>query len=381
MENFDSLQDFILVKDENGISILRESNFIEEKIYGCSFKEETKNRSCFNVSGQKDNKKISKRFSYYNSKQKIHRVMCTRDNAFIVAQQFRNKLSDELGSTKITTKIKEVPIKLREWMVGFFDGDGCIRQKGSKTNVSVSQSSSDENPPPSLLVFKICFGGTLYSNTRKGRDHCKPEWQWKIFGKESIAILQMIVQYGILKVPQAKLALEALSKDTNKSIDAQNIILSKKDGKYYTKLITAAKKEYDTIPIDDTKLTPEFIWGFFNAEGCIQNGTDTTAVTIKFTQFNSTTILDAIKVKLGNIGTVKFGRLLICGENAINVLKKMQFYLLEKKPQCDLMLEHREEVKLRRKRPRTEEEISDDLEVENRCKRLKKYHDEIECED
>lgn len=62
---------------------------------------------------------------------------------------------------------------------------------------------------------------------------------------------------------------------------------------------------------------------------------------MKFTQLGCITLLDRIKVKLGDIGTVDFGRLILYAENANIVLMKMRPYLIEKKSQCDIVLQLR----------------------------------------
>lgn len=363
-------KDFCLLNDENNNSIIKPENFEVQKILaGCLSEQKAK----FSIKFQANCENIGSKCFCFGPRSKYN-----KNEALMFAKIYRESFSDENNLTRSVIKLIQIPIGLQHWLMGFMDGDGCIRQNNSNTIVSVYQSSNNDDPPPSLLIFHLCFGGFIKKGKSRSRGKIrpnKPEWAWNIFGKESKQILEMIVNHGNLKAPQARLALEALSKNRSPILSKQ-IKLTKEDANFYTKAISAAKKNYQNVEIDKTKITKEYIYGFFCAEGNIQVSTGTTAIIIKFTQFNSSNLLEAIKEKLGNIGTVDFGRLLICGDNAIKILKEMQYYLLEKKSQCDLVLKHREVTKVRNKRPRTKEEIKDDLEVENTCKRLKKYQGE-----
>lgn len=163
------------------------------------------------------------------------------------AMSFSHKMSDELDLTTTERIMHTIPDNLQCYLVGFIDGDGCIRISNGKLDVSVSQSSCDDEAPKSLLLLQTCFGGSISNRgIRKGRA-TKPEWSWILCGRKCKRVLELIATRGITKAPQARLALEALTKNTNKSISAKVLKLTKDDIKHYDELITSAKKEYQQL--------------------------------------------------------------------------------------------------------------------------------------
>lgn len=346
---------------------LHPSNFNVEVCYGCCISE-PKGKNGYSISYTEDKKKCAKRFGFskYGGK----------ELAKVAALQFKSEKSDSLGLTETYRTMKIIPDGLQSFLACFVDGDGCILWDNG-LSVTVVQTSCNDEPPNSLLAFQTCFGGTLRCVGIPEGMEIKPKWDWRIHGKRTKPLLEILAKRAIVKAPQAILGLEGINLNTK--VDNTNMCVPAADKKRLTAAIVAAKKNYQSVPIDDSKLSAEYAAGFFDAEGCImvREKVDTCDFEMKFAQLCCTALLERLKIKLGDIGTVAHGCLRLSGENCILGLKIIQPHLLEKRLQCDIAISHRVVVKSRERHKRTEEDKAEDAEADKRCKALKRYHGKL----
>ena len=268
--------------------------------------------------------------------------------------------SDRLGLTEIQ-KVKVLTREQKEYIAGFFDGDGSITfTKEGKLVLQVAQSSCDDNPPPSLVQLKEAFDGHVngpYSREVVGvYGLYKPEYQFGLYGKHAKPFLEIIKDCGIIKLPQAEKALECITKSTTHRLTAQ-LRLKKKHKKIYYDFFKKAKDEYSSVAIDPARLTDAWIAGFFDAEGCITWVDDRTPQ-ITFTQHGCKKILHAINSVFDDTGCVSTGRLMFNGYSALPVLDRIISYLVEKRSQVEPIYDYlKTRVKGKRK---TDEELQEE---------------------
>jgi hypothetical protein len=273
--------------------------------------------------------------------------------------------------------MREIPVGLQKVLAGFFDGDGSLYMNRGALYADVAQSSYNDDPPPSLLLFQSCLGGHVQGPYRH-EENQKPQWKWSTSGNNCPVILNIIQTHGVLKAPQASIGLEALAARKPEGKSGLRKPLSTADAAKYSKLLIAAKEEYATVDIDDTKLTPEYIAGFFCAEACVFYST-TSQISLYLAQSGCVRILERINAKLGHVGGVYSSKQLSIqkNEHCVNLLSLLEPFLIEKHSQAELVLKHSEVTQARGKgKKRTPKEIAADLEIELKCKALKKYHAE-----
>jgi hypothetical protein len=114
----------------------------------------------------------------------------------------------------ITEIGKTVPLLVKQFLAGFFDGDGSIGiyrdRNGFRVSVSVSQSQNNEFPRI-LRIFHHYYGGSICSKAqRANRPAMRREHRWMVCGAEAQVILQDLLKHAALKHEQAAVALQLL---------------------------------------------------------------------------------------------------------------------------------------------------------------------------
>lgn len=178
-------------------------------------------------------------------------------------------------------------------VAAIFDGDGCVRVIKNKILVRFAQSSR-VGPPLMLTEIKKRYGGSLCQKGQPLKPSHRPSFQLDISGDKDDAIVNDLLAYSILKRNQVQLAATVTKQNMHEvSLSLSNM-----------KKLHA----YQNVPIDEKKITAQYVAGFFMAEGCVsvsekkkQNGF---AVELKFTQKSSQKLLLALNSFFGNIGTV-----------------------------------------------------------------------------
>ena len=98
-----------------------------------------------------------------------------------------------------------------EYMAGFFDGEGCIhiskRQRGQSHRLQVTINQVSILP---LGPFIATFGGKLYT-LKKSHIYKNGRFQWGLYGRNAIPLLEKLLPHLLLKKAQAEIALDFLS--------------------------------------------------------------------------------------------------------------------------------------------------------------------------
>lgn len=193
-----------------------------------------------------------------------------------------------------------VSIEHQQFMAGFCDGDGMIRivksEYKNKNNskytyspfVQFSQSQDSEIPEILNLIQNIYSYGRTLSCPRNGNK--RKAWKLIYYSQFCTELLQHLAAHCILKANQAKIALQCWN-------DIDNGDFSKCEDYYQT--LTKLKDEYQEVKIDEKRINPHWLCGFFDAEGCVgvyrQNRTGSYGLQLHFAQKSSPALLEAIQ--------------------------------------------------------------------------------------
>ncbi len=191
------------------------------------------------------------------------------------AEQWRTQKSDELGLTQeITSHVGngiEIPKNIKEYVAGFFDGDGCIdvrmgRKRGGGLRIIFSQSKN-ETIPEVLTFIQKYYGGKITSRDRssqKGRENDRKEYNLCITAWESKPLLLDLAKYTILKQPQCEKAILFLE-----TSEKMRILWDHPIRIDVATSLKQMKKEYNKAIIDKEKLTNPYLAGMFDADGSV----------------------------------------------------------------------------------------------------------------
>lgn len=100
------------------------------------------------------------------------------------------------------------------YLIGVFDGEGCVAiSPGSRKyrerlhcHIQASVQMTNEYLP---RLFQGTYGGRVYFSSRTGNHN--DVWKWMLSNQQARPLLEDIVKYGILKKPQAEVALRLLN--------------------------------------------------------------------------------------------------------------------------------------------------------------------------
>lgn len=232
----------------------------------------------------------------------------------------------------------------RQYFAGFIDGDGCIMQS-KRSSISVRTGQASNSGIPKILEYlKETYGGTVYF-TRLRRGNRRDMYEHVIRGFNCLPLLYDVWEYGILKAPQAKLAIEHLIKhidyrDTNKESRIEEL------------LKTCKRSGYATVAIDKVRLTPAYLSGFTDSEGCVRMVSDR-SISVEIVQHHNVNIIHAINDKYGHEGAVRLkdgdkAHMKIGSDEATRFLQTVAPYSIEKNDQiqCALSLRKGKKRKL-----------------------------------
>eukprot|EP00928_Gymnodinium_smaydae_P066124 TRINITY_DN49185_c0_g1_i1.p1 TRINITY_DN49185_c0_g1~~TRINITY_DN49185_c0_g1_i1.p1 ORF type:complete len:372 (-),score=14.57 TRINITY_DN49185_c0_g1_i1:168-1283(-) len=224
-----------------------------------------------------------------------------------------------------------------EYMVGFFDGDGCVTKNGKGAKLSIGQSSDCGE---AVLMFSRFFGGGIY-RCGAGRGIRKETVQWEVGGiRMHSAALQLSSFPSVKRKQLAKAAL--LSMPAGSTIASNSSILSEPnisallrrplEGMSPSELSAAlTRSKRDDVLEKELSCTWAYVAGFFDAEGCIMLPAASQAIRITFSQkhpavlnvindfFLSNGLTHAAQVR----GNSHAHTLCISGRHARTILTKM----------------------------------------------------------
>lgn len=310
-----------------------------------------------------------------NKKQGIHTSQKTfsansNPNALRDAVKFLRNLSDQhqLTTTRPATYVelqKQIPASDIEYISAMFDGDGSVGVYKTRLRVAFYQSSNTGIPDVLLFIQKR-FGGRLHSSKRR-KSH-KIEHSLKFTGERSQALLTHLGAHSILKRDQILEAVKFCElihvKDTSKQRDeiAQKLKSLKQQD---------VLKEVD-ISVD--KLTPAYMAGIFDAEGCIQLTSG--SIRLQITQFNCPRFLEALvnKYQCGDIQ--EQGQFRVYAVHAFRIIEQLLPFSIVKKEQLKeaityYNINHKRDGQLK-KHFLTDLQRDQQQELERRVKKMKR---------
>ena len=163
-----------------------------------------------------------------------------------------------------------------QYLVGFFDGDGCVSMDKSSGSVclQVGQSVSSVQI---LLHYRNAFGGGIYAGLKQ-RGLSQATLNWKIGGAAMKRAASLMASVPAMK--QAQLQIAAASHNVSQ------------DKRFRVGADLCALKSKGHVPVDMSISWP-FVAGFFDAEGWIGVDGRCVRVVLTITQVNAY-VLDCI---------------------------------------------------------------------------------------
>lgn len=268
-----------------------------------------------------------------------------------------------------------------QYDAGFLDGDGSVafptpRPKDRWPFPSVSAVQSyNRREPPELRHLQRRFEGSIVA-TREPTETARR--QWRFLGKcsSSEKLLSVISNHGIVKKPQADLALRYLAEDRHRHESAKRLrgddetsqkgspakrayrcgecgspakghtcidAAEQSRPEYYAKEVMREKRSVHSVPIDSDRLTIPYLAGFFAAEGTVglQHKKRGYVLRSDISQTSCPRLLFAIREKLG-YGSVSGGRLVFGAAASAIFLRSILPYLRrsQKRKQVEVVLEY-----------------------------------------
>jgi hypothetical protein len=255
-------------------------------------------------------------------------------------------------------KTKMLTTEQREFVVGFNDGDGSVLMNGRYVRIEIGQSC-DAGQPPELVHVQRYYGGSI--RDRGVIPGKRRAWILVIADRmQVLPLLEDIVRFGIMKAPQARLALEFLRSDG-------------KTPELYGAALSRGKLEYESVPIDPAKLTNAYLAGFFAADGSVGfygNAKSDLFLSVGLGKKSCPALLRAIREKLGH-GYVGKGLLHLKCNGAMQFLSQIQEHVVgQKRPQVDVAIDF--QSKRPRGGKRTAEQRDKEKDVARKLKVMKK---------
>lgn len=205
----------------------------------------------------------------------------------------------------------------KSYIAGLYDGDGSINmskvgpegQQGYLMKVELSQNNED-------LLTKInsFFNdkGKIYEDKRHDKYTNSTNYCLRFCGKDAFDILSIIKEFGVIKSPQAELALRCIE------LNKKNVSVEKEELMNQIKSMNRDKTVYEK-PYQS--INNAYISGLFDAEGNIYFTTNKVGKKksyIKITQTGCPEILNKIASYLGYGSTADVGRWTIYSKEHYN---------------------------------------------------------------
>lgn len=273
------------------------------------------------------------------------------------------KMDDQIGTA-------EVPVDTKQFISGFFDGDGCVyipRDASSNPHHAPAVSfcqAYNSGMPPELLFVQLHYGGYI-TQVHEASGTVRTVWNLQIqSSKEVCRILRDLVQHSVSKQDEVQIALAYIDGNC-------------RDFEHFHYRLREAKHDVE-VDIDERRLTHAYIAGLFAADGSIGVYYDSRREancrlesTIAQTSFHK--LVQAIQRVLG-FGTVSKNGILKFGEaHTIEFISRIQPFIVgQKKPQLKLASKF-VSIKARKMRGRQSPGIEKKIKkIHKRMKKLKR---------
>jgi len=233
----------------------------------------------------------------------------------------------------------------REYLAGFFDGDGGVRlshpHKGTDNPIPVVSvyQSCNTGIPPELELFRQQYPGS-YISERKDRKTTTSRRSWELHvavKSEVTDFLDLVKQHGIVKTPQASIALGYLAMRAVQRHSRVGRITSAAT----CEILQEAKGSVSTIEINRDRLTLPYLAGLFAAEGYVGIRSKRNTLTAVISQSKCPRLLRAIREKLG-YGSAGSKKLEFSCRDAIKFLTAVRPFIRKSQKECqiDVVLAH-----------------------------------------
>src|SRR5271169_292151 len=266
-------------------------------------------------------------------------------------------------------KAVPIPLAIRQFVAGFFDGDGSVyvppptKLRPTQTVRVRFRQSYNSGIPPELEYVKLHYGGRIHE-TRKAQGHQRTSWVLDI-GEQNwgTGILRDMEAHAVKKASQAAIALEYLT-------------AGKMRTEFFSQSLKDAKKAAANVAIDVSRLTDAYVAGLFAADGSVASipakvsgGERYHYFTSSISQVSCPRLVDAIKdaVRFGQTygGILQFNR-----EETLQFFQKIQPHLIgQKSSQVAIVAEFHPRMHPGRKRDASE--IEEAREIAKKLKIMK----------
>jgi len=212
----------------------------------------------------------------------------------------------------------------------FCDGDACIRLSNiGNFRVEIAQAQRNGRPEVLEWIAGLFPRGSFHNPEAPRNANQRPKHKWVICGRNAWQFLNMLATHGIIKAPQAKLIVDAMSTQVGYLFDQ---VKQMKD-----------IKAYQALEIDPKKVTWPAVAGIFLAEGCVGVYAQKNTVfrfMLVISQRASPKLLHEIRKLFGNRGNVTEEQFRVEKDEAIMFIRAIYPYLHGvKKPQCEKALQ------------------------------------------
>lgn len=198
-----------------------------------------------------------------------HNTLSELDVYYCEECKRKNRENNFTAQKKAIVNENDVPEMFKQWLAGFFDGDGsimyqCFKDKNTKSPTGFNLNIQFSQTSVGVLkkILKYYPTTLLYEDARKNETH-KPGFVIKYNGIECRKILIDLLKYSILKKDQLLLGDEILSMTKSPAFSNRKYEIFVQMSNMKT------NDSYGNVFIDIEKLTIPYIAGLFDAEGCI----------------------------------------------------------------------------------------------------------------
>ena len=155
-----------------------------------------------------------------------------------------------------------------EYLVGFFDGDGCVTMKSTSGQISLQIGQSSDSAQV-LLLFRDMLGGGV-SKLCNGTGQNKAALRWQAYGSTMHRAALLLSRVPSMKQQELQIAAGAPIDRADRAKVAEQL---------------KAFKRKDYSPTNLTMTWPQFA-GFFDAEGSVCISPSCTAIKLSIFQAN-----------------------------------------------------------------------------------------------
>ena len=270
---------------------------------------------------------------------------------------------------------QSVPIHERQFIAGFFDGDGCVRfgsngQSKAVRSICIKFAQSHATgPPPELAYIHERYRGRMKRKEKGSPKSVRPEWTLSIQSRPDVLrIMEDMLPHTIVKHRELVIAIESLSGRSPRSALDDAVIISD------------LKKQHSSVEVDPTKICSPYVAGLFAAEGSV--GLYETKLPAPrpsyflvsgfISQPGCPQLLDAIATHFG-FGRVSMRRkYMLGGLQMVRFLDRILPFLIGQKTEQARLVVEFQAIKPTHRRTRTPEETETAKEYARKIKKLKK---------